>query len=92
MGAFLRTSAVAPPGLDAAMQGQTSASSSQQDEGRGASLGAAPVPLVDSDIHQVGTFCQVHHISEMESGTAQLLLLGHRRLRRLNTVRCRSHL
>ncbi|CAK0771468.1 hypothetical protein CVIRNUC_003863 [Coccomyxa viridis] len=40
----------------------------------------------DSDIHQTGTFCQVHHISELEGGQAQLLLLGHRRLRRLHTV------
>lgn len=43
--------------------------------------------MKDSDIHQIGTFCQVHHISELEGGKAQLLLLGHRRLKRLHTVR-----
>ena len=51
--------------------------------GSGPSSGA----VKDSDIHQIGTFCQVHHISELEGGQAQLLLLGHRRLKRLHTVR-----
>jgi hypothetical protein len=84
VGAFLRRSAVAPPGADALPQ---------QSEGMegGASTSASDVhaPTRDSDIHSIGTFCQVHHISEMESGTAQMLLLGHRRLRRLHTVRDR---
>ena len=48
---------------------------------------SSSVSVKDSDIHQTGTFCQVHHISELEGGQAQLLLLGHRRLRRLHTVR-----
>ncbi|KAK9806741.1 hypothetical protein WJX72_001031 [[Myrmecia] bisecta] len=37
------------------------------------------------DLHSVGTFAQVHAIMPHEHG-AQLLLLGHRRLRRLHSV------
>ena len=51
------------------------------------SSGSSSNSVKDSDIHQIGTFCQVHHISELEGGKAQLLLLGHRRLKRLHTVR-----
>ncbi|CAL5228054.1 g11119 [Coccomyxa viridis] len=50
------------------------------------SSGPSSSAVKDSDIHQTGTFCQVHHISELEGGQAQLLLLGHRRLKRLHTV------
>jgi hypothetical protein len=85
VGAFLRKSAVAPPGPDAPLQAQ--ALREGEDAGGGAGEGSGGGALLDSDIQQVGTFCQVHHISEMESGSAQLLLLGHRRLRRTRTVR-----
>lgn len=37
-------------------------------------------------LHQVGTFAQVHSITQTDSGPAQVLLYGHRRLQRLGTV------
>eukprot|EP00191_Tetraselmis_sp_GSL018_P003625 CAMPEP_0177620688 /NCGR_PEP_ID=MMETSP0419_2-20121207/27087_1 /TAXON_ID=582737 /ORGANISM="Tetraselmis sp., Strain GSL018" /LENGTH=860 /DNA_ID=CAMNT_0019120359 /DNA_START=394 /DNA_END=2976 /DNA_ORIENTATION=+ len=39
-----------------------------------------------SSLHEIGTFAQVHSISQMDSGPAQVLLYGHRRLRRQHTV------
>lgn len=35
---------------------------------------------------EVGSFAQVHTIVETDTGTTQLLLVGHRRLRRLKMV------
>lgn len=35
-----------------------------------------------SSLQEIGTFAQVHSISRLESGQAQVLLYGHRRLRR----------
>ena len=118
VGAFLRRSAPADPGLDAALKSEGSSDSSSPpwqpldsssndsagsgDSAQGSELegssssktdstlgssGASSSTVKDSDIHQTGTFCQVHHISELEGGQAQLLLLGHRRLERLHTVR-----
>ena len=37
-------------------------------------------------LHEVGTFAQVHTIGQGEGPGAQLLLFGHRRLRRIRTV------
>lgn len=37
-------------------------------------------------LHRVGTFAQVHSITQTDSGPAQVLLYGHRRLQRLKTV------
>ena len=39
-----------------------------------------------SALHEIGTFAQVHSISQLDSGPAQVLLHGHRRLRRLHTT------
>ncbi|KAK9906845.1 hypothetical protein WJX75_009027 [Coccomyxa subellipsoidea] len=77
VGAFLRVSAVSPQGIEGVLQSESPASSD--------SAGSA-AEATDADLQTVGTFCQVHHISEMESGNAQMLLLGHRRLKRLHTV------
>ncbi|EIE24366.1 ATP-dependent protease La [Coccomyxa subellipsoidea C-169] len=77
VGAFLRVSAVSPQGIEGVLQSESAASSD--------SNGSA-AEAKDADLQTVGTFCQVHHISEMESGNAQMLLLGHRRLKRLHTV------
>lgn len=116
MGAFLRRSAPADSGLDAALKSEgasdsssppwqpldSSSSGSDGDSAQGSELegssssntdstfsssGLSSSAAKDSDLHQTGTFCQVHHISELEGGQAQLLLLGHRRLERLHTVR-----
>ncbi|CAL8462062.1 g1593 [Coccomyxa elongata] len=76
VGAFLRMSAVSPQGIEGVLQSETSPSESA----------AASVEADDAELQSVGTFCQVHHISEMESGNAQMLLLGHRRLKRLHKV------
>ncbi len=73
MGAFLRMSAVSPQGIEGVLQSETRPSESSTEAD-------------DAELHSVGTFCQVHHISEMESGNAQMLLLGHRRLKRLHKV------
>lgn len=77
VGAFLRVSAVSPQGIEGVLQSESPASSD--------SAGSA-AEATDAELQTVGTFCQVHHISEMESGNAQMLLLGHRRLKRLHTV------
>lgn len=82
VGAFLKRSAVTPPGAEAFPQQQPDS----VDGLASASASGEQAATTDADIHTVGTFCQVHHISEMESGTAQMLLLGHRRLKRLHTV------
>ena len=67
---------------------QDAAASADSTSGNaGPNHSSSSASVKDSDIHQTGTFCQVHHISELEGGQAQLLLLGHRRLRRLHTVR-----
>lgn len=76
VGAFLRMSAVSPQGIEGVLQSETSPSESA----------AASVEADDAELQSVGTFCQVHHISEMESGNAQMLLLGHRRLKHLHKV------
>jgi len=39
-----------------------------------------------ASLHEIGTFAQVHSISQMDNGPAQVLLYGHRRLRRKHTV------
>ena len=66
---------------------QDAAASADSTSGKaGPNNSSSSASVKDSDIHQTGTFCQVHHISELEGGQAQLLLLGHRRLRRLHTV------
>lgn len=75
VGAFLRMSAVSPQGIEGVLQSETSPSEV-----------SASVEANDAELQSVGTFCQVHHISEMESGNAQMLLLGHRRLKRLHKV------
>lgn len=74
VGAFLKLSAVSPQGIEGVLQSEAG------------SRDPATAEATEMDIQTVGTFCQVHHISEMESGNAQMLLLGHRRLRRLHTV------
>ena len=56
----------------------------------GKALGAAqsehgPENAADA-LHSIGTFAQVHTIMPGESG-AMMLLVGHRRLKRLRTVR-----
>jgi Lon-like ATP-dependent protease len=90
VGAFLRKSENGAGGKDATDSG-TSATTLAMDDlldngGDDGSDGAEggkkgeDTPLTADDLHEIGTFAQVHTIVPHEKG-AQLLLLGHRRLR-----------
>lgn len=75
VGAFLKKSAAVDD------VGSTLAAAEGVLEGGDDADGGAPAaPLAWDDLHDVGTFAQVHTIVPHEKG-AQLLLLGHRRLR-----------
>lgn len=84
MGAFLRREAAAPSSsepLDSSILGGGSSSSASSS----ADSGSAQPTSADA-LHEIGTFAQVHTIVPGESG-AMMLLVGHRRLRRMRTVR-----
>jgi len=94
VGAFLKKEAAAAAGFSSAAEGGGEATAAaalldlrtSSTEGSSSSSSAAA-----DDLHEVGTFAQIHTLALSSSsgieegegvGSAQLLLLGHRRLRR----------
>ena len=92
VGAFLRRSAAAdalPPEAAAAAAAGDEAGEGPEAEGEAA---ARPAPdaggdaVREEDLYDVGTFAQVHHVIPNDDGGAQLLLMGHRRLKKVGIM------
>lgn len=76
----------AQPPTEGAQQSPASSGASEQLSTSSAEVDGA------ADLHEVGTFAQVHTMAPAHGDGAgmQLLLFGHRRLKRIRTVRSRS--
>ena len=87
VGAFLKrpeeTGSSQASAFPLASQESSEGSTGAEQEG---SEAAPPAGDAAAELHEVGTLAQVHHIAPAEGLGAQLLLFGHRRLRRVRTV------